>query len=457
MKKIILLTIFTLLSLLILRFILIGFIAYTQRPHLSAAQWYGNYFDRSMNEKEKLKIGFDSCETDTIKIVIGNEIMIKYNNLVDSLIKYKTFNYERLKYLTNMFLNGNSNGDPNLNIIMPKMKYDNCHLDLNGNKFETKIKLTGGQIDHYDTERRSLRIKSVKNILNMDAFNLYHPKSRMGGLYEWVGNLLLKREGLITLNTGYVSVTINKINKGIYFYQEHPTSNMLENNNKNPGLLFRLCLRDNKDKPFFYHKEDSMKLAVLKYYDKKKLKTKINFNKQKLILEEKLNKFNNKEIPLDSLVSIEKLSKFSAVLNLINGHHSLWLGNCIFYLNPRTLLIEPIGREFGTSFYVPSYSLSINPPYYLKEKRFQKEKLLEVLYPYSLDSIQTSFYEKKFKRDLKRVSDKSYLDSIFNSNFKELKHRQFCLFKGDPSFKIFNKNIYYENQTLLKKCLEEDN
>ena len=67
MKKIILFTIFTVLSLLILRFILIGFIAYTQRPHLSAAQWYGNYFDRSMNEKEKVIIGNDSCATDTLK------------------------------------------------------------------------------------------------------------------------------------------------------------------------------------------------------------------------------------------------------------------------------------------------------------------------------------------------------------------------------------------------------
>ena len=172
-----------------------------------------------------------------------------------------------------------------------------------------------------------------------------------------------------------------------------------------------------------------------------------------MILEESLKKFNNKEIPLDSLISIKKLSKYSAIINLVNGYHATRIGNCYFYLDPKTNLIEPIVREFATNFYKPSWGFTLKPPYYLKEKSMKKEHVLAVLYPYGLNSIQLKHYENIFIKDLERVSNKSYLDTVFSLTFQELNNRQYCLFKGDPSFKKFNKNLYFKNQFLIQNYI----
>ena len=100
---------------------------------------------------------------------------------------------------------------------MPNMEYDECQVIHENKKIYAKVKLTGGQLDHFNTERRSLRVKSQKKILNMDVFNLYHPKARLGGIYEWLGHMLLKNEGLAALKTGYVSVLINN-NQKVYIF-----------------------------------------------------------------------------------------------------------------------------------------------------------------------------------------------------------------------------------------------
>jgi hypothetical protein len=339
---------------------------------------------------------------------------------------------------------------------MPKMEYDECKIIHENKKISAKVKLTGGQLDHYNTERRSIRVKSENKILNMDVFNLYHPKVRLGGIYEWFGHMLLKNEGLIALKTGYLSVSINNRDKGIYFYQEHPTSNMLINNKLHPGLLFRLCLRDSLGNRVVYYDANNTKLTVRKFYDKKNLKKIINFKQQKLILEKSLQKFNNNQIPVDSLISIEKLSKFSAIINLTNGYHATRLGNCYFYLNPKTLLIEPIGREFATNFYVPSWDFRFKAPYYLKKKSMKIDNVLAVLYPYGLDTVSLKKYENIFINDLKRVSKKSYLNKIFSIYHEELKQRQYCLYKGDESFKKFNNDLYYKNQYLIQNYIEKN-
>ena len=46
-----------------------------------------------------------------------------------------------------------------------------------------------------------------------------------------------------------------------------------------------------------------------------------------------------------SIFNIEKLAKYYAISDIINGQHTHYLGNEIFHFNPMTLLLEPIGRE----------------------------------------------------------------------------------------------------------------
>ena len=435
-----------------------GFIAYSQSTWV--VQWFGNFYESKISINDKKAIGKDSCNAEQINLLINEDIIINHNYIIDSLWNNKTIEVKlkRLRHIIHLFYPNLISGyDPYLEIIMPKMDYDECKIVHENKKIHAEVKLTGGQLDHFNTSRRSLRVKSEKKIFNMNVFNLYHPKVRLGGIYEWLGHMLLENEGLIALKTGYLNVSINNKKKGLYFFQEHPSSNMLKNNHLSPGLLFRLCLRDSIGNRVTNYEENNTKLTIEKYYDKSTLKTTIDFKKQKLILEKLLERFNKNEISFDSLMSIKKLSKFSAIINLINGYHGAVLGNCYFYLNPETLLIEPIGREFATNFYEPSWELKFRSPYYLKEKSMKKDHVLSVLYPYGLDSVKLKNYEKFFIGDLKRISKKSYLDTIFSLYSEELLQRQYCLYEGDQSFKKFNPNLYYKNQKSIQNYIETIN
>ena len=87
----------------------------------------------------------------------------------------------------------------------------------------------------------------------------------------------------------------------------------------------------------------------------------------------------------------------------------------------------------------------------------KKDHVLSVLYPYGLDSVKLKNYEKFFIGDLKRISKKSYLDTIFSLYSEELLQRQYCLYEGDQSFKKFNPNLYYKNQKSIQNYIETIN
>ena len=56
------------------------------------------------------------------------------------------------------------------------------------------------------------------------------------------------------------------------------------------------------------------------------------------------------EIPTQLIFDIEKLAKYYAISDIINGQHTHYLGNEIFHFNPMTLLLEPIGREWDAPY-----------------------------------------------------------------------------------------------------------
>ena len=43
-----------------------------------------------------------------------------------------------------------------------------------------------------------------------------------------------------------------------------------------------------------------------------------------------------------------KFSKHFALIDLLNGNHAYYRGNIIWYFNPITQLVEPIGREWSS-------------------------------------------------------------------------------------------------------------
>ena len=400
-------------------------------------QFIANYLDSARSTESKLSDGNKNCNCSFLSIDLDKSVEDHFDRTIDLILDNKV----KLNRIFHFLFNSK---DPYNDILLPKMEYFPSRITFNNTKLDAKIKLTGGLADHYNTPRRSLRIKLNDTILvNMSKFNLYNPTSRAGGIYEWITDRLMLSHGLISLNSGYLDVTINNQQKGIYFYQEQPTAKMLEHNKRPLGLLVRLeSLKDG---------DNNSSLSISNYYDKKSFSNKQDFVTQQRILLDKINAFNKNKIGFDKLVSISKIAKFSAIIDLTNGYHGGELRNMYFYLNPSDSLLEPIGREFSTNYYF--IGLSKLPPYIFGFNKFSADNTEYLIKQFDLNTDEVDLFRSSYHKYLEDVSNTDSLNNFFHQIDSELSERQFCLFKAEPNLKSFSKEHYAKNQILIREYL----
>ena len=429
-KKIILLLTFGVLFV----FSYYALLRYAQSPW--NRQFIANYLYSVRSTDSKFLEGSNNCNCPSFFIKTGKKTLDNYDQIVNSMLSFRI----KVKRMLHILFNY---PDPYLETILPRMQYSPATVEYDNTRHKAKIKLTGGQVDHFDSERRSLRIKlKYTTIFGMSKFNIYNPKARLGGIYEWIGHELMKYSGLIPLGTGYVNVSINNNNKGIYFYQEQPTIQMLINNKKYPGLLVRISHTTSNN-------QNQMKVVNL--YDEKSFPSKELFNDQHEILKNKFSDYNSSKIGIEQVVSIPKLAKYSAVVDLINGYHGAASHNNYYYLNPVDSLLEPIGREFTTNYYLPRWGKIFK----YEENQFVKSKVLFMQTKFNLDSVASIVFQRYYYAHLQKISETEYLDHFMNQIDDELRERQFCLYKSSPNFKSFSKEHYYDNQIMIKEYLNE--
>ena len=409
--------------------------------HFYTVQIIGNYIDSNLSNQEKSVLGDKFCKCDSIDLKVDELFITNTDMLIDSLIGYE-FSIKKLLYFTLPRIYS----DPNKTTILPKTKYYKARVSAN--IINGEIKQTGGMIDHIDSDRYSFRIKTKDTlILGSTKMNFYNPKCRFGGIYEWVGHELLDSAGLISLKTGYLNITINNIYKGLYFYQEQPTLKTIEDNNRAQGLIIRLVLSEMKDQS----------LRIENIYDKGSFDNRLNFKMQYRHLSEKIMKYNNEEISAQEIFSMEALGKYCSIIDLINGYHALELRNYYFYFNPKDSLLEPIGREFNTSFYksIPVYNgLGFKSPIRFNQNKYISNNFKNMVKDFKLDS---SSYEKLFGfyiKELVALTSPKYLESFFDFRKSELKKRQYCLYKSNPKFKTFEDSHYYKNRNAILRYLK---
>ena len=388
----------------------------------------------SKKDNNTQAISYSACNMDTVSLLIPQKTIKKFDSVVDSLINTKT----KLLRLSHYFFNTK---DPFTEILMPKMKYSKGALNsIQGNN-SIKLKLTGGQADHFNSQKRSLRIKSKNKIIgNSNKINFYNPKCRLGGIYEWFNIELLKASGLIGLNSGYCSIEINELSKGVYFYQEQPTQKTLQENNRNKGVIVRtLYINDS--------------LYIDNFYDEKSLNNEL-FIREKNILQKKIDSFNNGSIDVFDLYSSSHLAKYFAVIDVVNGYHAAELRNMYFYFNPDNHKLEPIGREFSTNYYFYiKYWKSFLSPYEINQYSLSKKWMENIFNTKLLDNIN---FKEKYLEHLNTICDKPYLEAAYNRLEEEIINKQKCLSLSNPTILPFDIKHYSKNRRLIKNHLKSD-
>lgn len=416
---------------------------YLQDPWVR--QDVGNYLGNPTTETELLEAS-EKCNCEQLSIRMDRGTVAQYDEMIDSLSSCKVMWQRVLHFLLNR-------PNPYLTTLIPPMKYARAEMDHAGIISKIKVKLTGGQIDHFDTPRRSLRLKlKDRSVHGMDKFNLYNPSVRLGGIYEWAGHELLAYSGLLPLKTGYLDVAVNDGKRRIYFYQQQPTMQMLASNGKPPGLLIRI--------PHWTDEHGKNHVKISGYYDENSFPDKEQFEGQNSLLENRIIDYRSGLIDFDQLFSVPKLARYAAVIDLINGYHGSGFWNIYFYFNPTDSLLEPIGREFGTNHYEPM-PLSNRPPYIVELASFRPYKTIDpdrFIYmdgQFSLGPKTGADFQNRYFEHLEKLSKPEYLDEFFEMVDQELLSRQYCLLKSNPDIKPFTKAHYYRNQELIRQYLEE--
>jgi hypothetical protein len=252
---------------------------------------------------------------------------------------------------------------------------------------------------------------------------------------------------------------VNGRDHGVYLFEEAMNNMILVNNKYPPAPIVRLYdwLLHNSIDPSFTDftpellNEAYTQAPVDAFNRKEMIKNDTQlmyFNQAKNLLES----FRRGKLLTHQVFNVEKLAKLFAIIDLFGYQHSTAYSNIRFYYNPFTSLLEPLGRDEKFIFDVT----------YL-EGQSKKMKILPSGEPEYVDYTvhqrwyDTIFHDTVFFRHyikaLEEISDKNFLDKLFEKTDKEYKEKLHILYRSFPAYRFKGKAILYRNQEYIKKQL----
>lgn len=335
-------------------------------------------------------------------------------------------------------------------IIQPEDPYVPCKVLYEDQEIKAQIRLKGKMTDHVEGEKWSFRVKTKKGdaLMGMKRFTLQHPGTR-SYLHEWIYHEMMAREDIIRLRYKFIQVILNGNDLGVYALEEHFGQELLGNNGRNKGPIFRF----NPSLYWYYRLNELNKIEIVEEYTRfqnaqiepfttgdvmKDSVLRENFRNGMLAMEA----FRRGEVPAKDVLDVEKFARRHAILDLIGGYHSVDWSDVKFYFNPETMLIEPVAYE--------SFSA-----------REVKELIGHFRYTghegYSDDFHEVLFNDPDFFRaymqNLDRMSKQEYLDNFFAETDSALNHNLAILYSEFP-FKDFTKEVYFYNQDIIRRSLD---
>ncbi|MEN8008207.1 MAG: CotH kinase family protein [Candidatus Krumholzibacteriota bacterium] len=317
--------------------------------------------------------------------------------------------------------------------ILPDVKQETIKAKIRhrGETYSADLHLTGLNLDHVlraDKVSYRTKIKKGKTLLGMREFTLLVPKSR-GYLSEWVGHELERRENLVTLRYDFVDVTINGKHVGLYCLEEHYDKRLVESNRFREGLLFKPGLQE------------------VDVYNRKKILADPVKNKQHVLLSNMWQAFLVGELAPGDLFALDKIAIDFAIADLLQGHHSKFIDNIRYYLNPVTNLIEPATREW-------------NP---LRRSDVWRGDTTAKLFIETYEHYNKVYYERFFSdaefvrhyvQALDRVSRVEYLDNFFAEIKPQMDVTLGKIYQDNP-FYSYPRERLYRNQEVIRLKLRK--
>ena len=192
-------------------------------------------------------------------------------------------------------------------------------------------------------------MKGEDRLFGMKSFSIQAPETR-GFLNEWYFHKLMKKEGLIALRYGFISLQENGKSKGIYAIEESFDKQLIEFNERREAPILKFdesILIDGSiiNENGTYSQENLYLMSKVDVFKgKRTLKTPYlydQYQKGKYLLES----LRSKEITLSEAMDVDKSAKLFAIADITGGHHGLRWKNVRFYFNPVVGKLELIGFD----------------------------------------------------------------------------------------------------------------
>ena len=329
----------------------------------------------------------------------------------------------------------------------------NAIIEHNNQKYDIKIKLKGLYLDHLKGDKWSFRVKVKDNkaIFGMTRFSLHSPETR-SHIHEWVFQKALQYEGLIYVRYKFIKVYLNGKKLGIYALEEFFEKRLIENNQRREGIIVkpdRIINSDGNQVDFNSDVVNNNTIFPFVYQQAKVLSDTILSNSYNY-LSNSLHLFRTHKIPASSLIDFESTAKYFALSTIFGGQHSHMAANLPFYFNPVTTLLEPIGYDSNVARNIERYGGMITSPNNAYHSAiFIKSGVVTNLF--NSDEFYTLYIQ-----ELKRMTEKNYIPSLFATIKKELDTNLGILYKEYPYFDFFKRDFISANINYVKKQLFDE-
>jgi hypothetical protein len=277
----------------------------------------------------------------------------------------------------------------------------------------------------------------------MEEFSIQHPETRTY-IYEWIFHQALKREGVLSLRYEFIDVTLNGKDLGTYALEESFERRLVEHSGFREGPIVRftedLAWREGgadwwlntNDASFYYSSEiDAFQTSRIMSDPT----SYAQFVKAKNLLE--LSRSGN--LRTSDVYDIQKLAKFFALGDLLGSYHIRNWNNMRFYYNPITSLLEPIGFDAFSGQKMRNLA--------------NQAPSTHVTAQHTKTLFDDPVFYGEYVKELRRVSEPSYLDTLLAELEDEIEHSLNILHREFPSFD-YSADVYYQNQRFIQDMLD---
>ena len=295
-------------------------------------------------------------------------------------------------------------------------------LTIDDKILDVKIRLKGDQLDHYQTNPPSYRVRTLKNktVLGTNKFSLQYFGAR-NFMPEWIFHKILEQHDILSLHTDVVELNVNQ-NKTVCTFEEHFTHHLTDRFNRPRGPI--ICISEdvlwnngvlNDSVKYETPKEIYFNSPIKEFNYYAVLDSNVRASAKAL-----LNDFRNNKREISEVFDIERLAIHMAISELTNTHHGLNWHNRRFYYNPSSRRLEPIGFD-GSSWHTKSDFAYDTPSLnYLKWSGLYVNKQ----------------FVDAYLGHLERISKESYLDDFFRQNSNEI---------YELENRIYKKNLFHSS------------